>query len=213
MAGLSEFPPFRRREMSLLENIQEMIGERGMSQIARHVGGDEQSIDKALSAALPTLLGAMGRKADSDDGQGLLNSFLRDDDDSPEDSHEFFENKHHEKQDLNPLLDGLFGNKRQKVEDGIGKASGLSSGQAGGLMKMLAPLVISYLGKKALKGGSSQAGGGSVFDIIKSAGQEAEEESGRKSGGMIGRLLDQDGDGDFDFSDVAKLGLGFLRRK
>ena len=198
--------------MSLLQNIQEMIGERGMAQIAKHVGGDEQSVDKALSAALPTLLGALGRKADSEEGQSLLNQFFDNDDEAPEDSHDFFENKHHEKKDLNPLLDGLFGSKRQKVEDGIGKASGLSSGQAGGLMKMLAPLIMSYMAKKAFSGGGKQSGSGSIFDIIKGAGQEAEEESKQKSGGMVGRFLDQDGDGDFDFSDIAKVGLGLFKR-
>ena len=195
--------------MSLLESLSNVIGDRGVAALAEKVGGDKDSVAKAVSAALPTMMGAMGRQADQDGGQDVLQKWLdeQDDDDSPDDAVGFFQSGRHEKTNSAALLDGLFGGKREKVEQGIGQASGLSTSQTGSLMKMLAPLVLAQLTKK-----NKKSSGGSVFDLIRSGRKEAEEQS---SGGssLIGRFLDQDGDGDFDFGDVMKIGFGFLGGK
>ena len=194
--------------MSLIESLSNVIGEDGISAIANKVGGDKESVAKAISAALPTMMGAMGRQADSTDGQGALQNWLadHDDDDAPDDAVGFFDSGRHERSDAASMLDGLFGGKRERVESGIGKASGLSTGQTGNLMKMLAPFVLSQLTKRG-----KQSGGGSVFDLIRGGRREADEES--RGGSLVGRLLDQDGDQDFDLNDVMKLGMGLFGGK
>ncbi len=194
--------------MSIFEQITNSIGEKGVSQIAKQLGGDNESISKAISAALPTVLGAMGRKSGESEGQGILQQFLdENDDDAPEDSADYFEQGHHEKRDVMPLLQGILGGKKDRIEDGIGKASGLDKSQVGKLMQMLAPLVINHLSKQGKK---ENREGSSLFEMIRDGGKDAETKSG--SGGLMAQFFDQDNDGDFDLSDVAKIGMGFFKK-
>ena len=71
-------------------------------------------------------------------------------------------------------------------------------------MKMLAPMVMGALGKK------KQSEGLGVGDLMGFLGgeQKAVEQAG--GGSLIGRMLDQDGDGDFDMGDLAKVAMGKL---
>ncbi len=101
-------------------------------------------------------------------------------------------------------LAGLLGGRQSKVEQGIGKASGLNGGQVGSLMGMLAPLVMGALARKT-KTENMDAGG--LAGMLRGERKSIENQA---SGGLLAGLLDQDGDGDFDFSDIMKLGMSRL---
>ena len=68
---------------------------------------------------------------------------------------------------------------------------------------MLAPMVLGALAKQKQTQGLDA---GKLMGYLSKEKASVEE----KTGGMIGKLLDQDGDGDFDLSDVAKLAVGKL---
>ncbi len=194
--------------MSSISDLVAQALSGNMSEISNKIGADPQQTEKAISAALPTMIGALSRKAEGDDGGGLMGMLDRDGDGSAlDDLAGFIGGGGHESRG-NQVLDGLFGGKRNRVENAVGQASGLSADQSGMLMKMLGPLVMGALMKKA---GGSSGGGldmGSLVNMMQGERQEIERDTQQSS--MIGRLVDQDGDGDFDFSDMAKIGMGYL---
>ncbi len=103
---------------------------------------------------------------------------------------------------IGDLLGGILGQKKDKVESSIGKSSGLSGSQISMLLAMVAPMVLIALTKKAQASDSKN-----MNDVLQ---EERAELNKSSSGSMLGKMFDQDGDGDFDLSDIVKLGMGKL---
>ena len=101
-----------------------------------------------------------------------------------------------------------FGGQQQQAESKLGQATGLGS-NAGQLLAMLAPLVMSFLAKRV------QAQGMGANDLGNALGQERSQiqAQGGMAGGILGSLLDQNGDGKLDAGDLLKLGAGLLGGK
>ena len=106
------------------------------------------------------------------------------------------------------ILGHIFGGKQDQAAGQLGQATGLGN-NAGNLLTMLAPLVMSFLAQRVLAGGmdSSQLGN--------ALGQEKAnvQQQGGIGGGILGSLLDQDGDGQVGLSDLMKIGGGLLNNR
>jgi len=100
----------------------------------------------------------------------------------------------------------LLGGRQARVESGVSQASGLDAGQASKLMAMLAPMLMGTLGKKQREEDLSASDMGEMLQRERYLA-EASPDGG---GSFIGKMLDQDGDGDFDASDVMKFGMNKL---
>ena len=70
------------------------------------------------------------------------------------------------------------------------------------------PVPLNHLAKK---GRRENRDAGSLFDLIRGGAKEAETKTGK--GGLLARFLDQDDDGDFDFSDAIQLGMSLFNKK
>jgi len=101
----------------------------------------------------------------------------------------------------------LFGNKQGRVADMVSKSSGIGSSQAGSLIEILGPLLSAALAKQTQSGNISSK---DLDGILKSDQARVQQAPG---GGMFGKLLDQDGDGDFDMNDMLKIGMSMLFKK
>ena len=103
------------------------------------------------------------------------------------------------------ILGHLFGGRRGAVQNGVSQATGLNGGQVGQLMGLLAPLVMSTLGKVKRQQNLDSRG---VADLVNRERQTIEEETpGTQQGSLLG-LLDSNRDGKVDFQDdVAKVGM------
>jgi len=101
----------------------------------------------------------------------------------------------------------LFGNKQGKVADMVSKSSGIGSSQAGSLIEILGPLLSGALAKQTQSGNISSK---DLDGILKTDQARVQQAPG---GNMFGKLLDQDGDGDFDLNDMLKLGMSMLFKK
>ena len=86
-----------------------------------------------------------------------------------------------------------------------GQATGLGA-NAGQLLQMLAPIVMAFLAQRVSAGGLSADGLGQVLGQEKAQVQQ----QGGLGGGLLGALLDQDGDGQVGLSDLMKIGGSFL---
>ena len=191
---------------SLMDFISEQIGSEQIEQIASRLGTSTEQAESAIGMALPTLLGAAARKADDDQGVAELHDAIQREDSSNYDS---LTNMVSQAASGNAgiqafggggnILGSLLGGRKEKVESGIGKASGLDGNQVGSLLGMLAPMVMGAIGKK-----SSNLDAGGLAGMLRSEKDSMEKQA---SGGLLAGLLDQDGDGDFDFSDVMQIGM------
>jgi hypothetical protein len=76
----------------------------------------------------------------------------------------------------------------------------------GKLLTMLAPVVLGAIGKQQQEG---KLDSGSLSRMLNQERQEIERKE-PKAAGLLGSLLDTDGDGDVDMGDLAKHGAGML---
>ncbi len=191
---------------SILDLVTQALGSNGTRQIGQQLGVDEQAANKAVSGALPVILAALARNSSSSGGAGALASALdRDHDGSILDDIGGFLGGGGASGAGEGILKHVLGGRQSQVQNGLGQASGLSSGQAGQLMAMLAPIVMGALGKAQRGRGLDSGGIGAML------GQEQRHIEKREPalGGLLGSLLDQDGDGSV-VDDITKIGGSLL---
>lgn len=193
--------------MSLLEMLSQQLGSDAVQQISQQIGADPGSTSKAISGALPMLVTALDRNTnDAGGAQALAGALDRDHDGSILDDVVGFLGQGGNASMGAGILGHILGGRQQAgAQDAIGKMSGLNSGQVGQLLTMLAPLVLGALGKQKRQNGLD---GGGLSDLL---GQERQRAEAVNPGamGMLGKLLDRDGDGQVG-DELAQIGMGML---
>ncbi|MBB6576855.1 hypothetical protein HNP33_000905 [Comamonas odontotermitis] len=103
------------------------------------------------------------------------------------------------------ILGHIFGGQQDQASSNLGQATGLGN-NAGNLLKMLAPIVMSFLAQRVMAGGMNSS------DLGNALGQEQSrvQQQGGLGGGLLGSLLDQNGDGKLDVGDLMKIGGSLL---
>ena len=233
---------------SLIDDLMRQLQGAPTGQIAQQLGTDPGTAAGAIEAALPMLVGALGRNAQQPGGAGALFEALQRD------------HAGGGALDLGGLLGGLlggggaaglpgsiggmggsgggslgglgdllgsvlgggapasrqldaggilghiFGGAQPRAESGLGQVTGMSSGQAGNLLKILAPIVMAFLARQVSARGVDAGGLGQML------GQERAQvqQQGGLGGGLMNAVLDTDGDGDVDLSDLLRMGGGLL---
>ena len=179
-----------------------MLGSGELDKLGGQLGVDSASTQKAVGAAVPLLLSALGKNAASPQGaEALLGALSRDHDGSVLDNVGAALGSGALGKDGAAILGHVLGNKQSAVAAGIGQASGLTADTSGQLLAMLAPLVMGSLGKTQRQSGLDAAGLASML-----GGQREQANAGL--GGLAG-LLDMDGDGDAT-DDILKIGKKLL---
>ena len=115
--------------------------------------------------------------------------------------------------DASGILGHIFGNQQAQAQNQIGQASGLSSGQAGQLLQMLAPIVMGFLAKQVGSAKLDAGGLGNLLGGLLGQGGQSQPQSGGLAGGLLSSALDQNGDGKLDAGDLLKLGSRLLGGK
>lgn len=191
---------------SILDLVTQALGSGGAAQISKQLGLDEATANSAIGGAVPVLMGALARNASSGQGAGALASALdRDHDGSILDDLGGFLGGGGAESAGAGILKHVLGGKQTQVQQGVGAASGLDSAKAGQLLAMLAPVIMGALGKAKRSQGLDTGSLGAAL------GQEQQRMERRQPGigGMLGSLLDQDGDGSA-MDDLAKIGGSVL---
>jgi hypothetical protein len=193
---------------NILEGLMGQLGGSGaVGQIAEQLGVDEGTAQNGIQAALPILLGALARNAQTEVGAEALHNAVANDHDGS-------------------VLDNV-GGAISSYQDGPGAAilghmlggqsnaiSGLVSQQLGGanggaLLQMLAPLVMGYLGQQKQQQGLDVAGLAGM--LLGGGGQQQAQPAASGLMGMVGQLLDQNHDGS-PVDDIIGLAGRFLKR-
>ena len=187
---------------SLTDELLSQLSGPAAAKIANQLGIDPQQAQGAIGTALPLLLGKLGSNAAQPQGAQALLGALQD---------------NHSGLDVGSVLGAvlggnsgaatngagilghIFGGQQGAAQAGVAQASGLPSGQAGQLLQILAPIVMAYLGKHA-SGGNADA----LSGLLGQEHQTLRQQEG--AGGLLGSLLDQDGDGQLGLDDALKIG-------
>lgn len=197
---------------SLIEMLGTQLSGSAAETIGRKLGTNPQQTQTAIAAAIPTILEALTRQADQPQAaDGLHKAITRDHDGSLLDNLQDYL----EKGAGNPratagddILSHILGSKRSRVENGVGQLSGLDAGTAAKLLGMLAPLVLGAVGKMQRDGGLNS---GQLTDLLRN--ERTRMQTGDPAqASFFERMLDQDGDGDFDASDMMRLGSSIIGR-
>jgi hypothetical protein len=174
-----------------MTELQDIIGQIPMGQIAGLLGTDEPTARAAVEAAVPTLLAGMHNNAQAPDGAASLQSALGQHQDGLIDGG--VDVAQVDTADGEKIVDHVFGGQQDHVASqlaGSGQLGGAGSDLVRKLLPILAPIVMSYLAKKFLggsqPGAGSQAGTGAAADSGQGGGMDLGGVLGGILGGMVG---------------------------
>ena len=196
---------------NLMDLLQGQLSEGLVDQLSQQLGGaDKQQTASAASGILSTLMSAMAKNAATPDGaSALANALDNDHDGGILDNLTEILGGNAQPQNTRAtngagILKHVLGGKQSGAIDMISQMSGLSSGNTGNLMTMLAPMVMGMLGKQKR---AQNLDGGGIADFLSKSVNSATNQ--RQEMGLIGKLLDQDGDGSV-MDDIAGMGMNIL---
>jgi hypothetical protein len=196
---------------SILDALTQQLGGDAVDQISNQIGADRSSVSDAISIALPVILGGLANNASNPQGAQSLDQALAQDHDGsildllPVILGGGAPQANPRSLDGGGILDHILGGRREPVEDGISRQTGLGKGQVAQLLMMLAPIVMAYLGRQKQQ---QNMGPGDLGDAL-------ERERGRIDdrapgmGDMLGQLFDQNGDGSV-VDDIARMAPSVL---
>jgi hypothetical protein len=184
--------------MDLLNLLQGQLSDGVLDQLSQQIGGDKEQTASAASGILQTLIGGLANNASNGGAEAIANTL----------------DKHHSDGGILSNLTGLIGGqlggagaanglgilqhilggKQNAMADMIGQNTGLSGGQVGNLMQILAPMVMSQLGQAKQQNGLDAGGIASLLTNVVSNGG-GQQDAGSGMMGLVTRFLDKDGDG------------------
>jgi len=198
--------------MSLLDMLQDQLAGGAAAQIGKQMGTDQAGAQKAIGAALPALMAALAGNAKRPEGAASLAQALdKKHDGSVLDDLPGFLSRGDTK-DGSGILKHALGGRQAAVETEVAKQSGLDPKAIAGLLPMLAPIGMGALGRQKKQQGMDV---GALASMLSGEGQRAKEMAPGALG-MLGGLLDDEGDG-LDAGDIADAGKkllgGFLKNR
>lgn len=173
----------------MLESLVGALGGDTLGQLAGAIGGDNEGTSKAVTAALPALLGGLVNNTREPSGAEALLSALGKHDGSILDNLGGLLGGGRDDSDGNKILGHVLGDRQPNVVQQLMNASGLDMGSIMKLLPILAPMVLGWLGKQKAQR-NLDAGG--LTSLLNEEKDEVAKDEGL--GGIMG-MLDRDGDG------------------
>ena len=200
---------------SLTQQLFAQLQGAPMQQMSSQLGIGEQQTSQAVGTALPLLMGALGKNASQPQGaQALLGALQKDHADGGGNIAGLLGSVlgggGGRQADGAGILGHILGGNQQRAESGLAQMTGLDGNKAGQLMKMLAPLVMAFLAKQATRQGNADP---QALGTLLGQEQEQIRQEGGGAAGLLGAVLDQDGDGKLGLGDALKIGGGLLGGK
>lgn len=202
--------------MDLNSLLQGQLPAELIGQLSQQIGGSSEQTSNAASGIINTLLGGLAKNAGSEEGaQNLANALDKNHDGS------IFNNlagllSGQEQASNSGAMNGLgilqhiLGGKTNGAADLIGQMSGLSSGQSGNLMALLAPILMGALGQTKQQNGLDAGGIASLLTNAVSSQSQSAQSSPLMN--IATKFLDKDGDGSI-MDDVAGMVMNNLFKR
>ncbi|MDI9309345.1 MAG: DUF937 domain-containing protein [Limnohabitans sp.] len=202
----------------ILDLINSDLGKQIIGGISNQVGTSESETSSVLTSALPTLVNAMQNNSQTEQGAGgLLGALLggKHDGGILDNLGGLFGGGGIDTEDGGKILGHVLGGNQADVQNGLSQQTGVSTDKIGMILKMAAPILMSYLAGQA-KSSNVQNGtdlGGLLGGLL--GGGQSQSQPSSTGGSILTSMLDQDGDGQLGVGDAVaavtkKGGLGGL---
>lgn len=155
----------------LVEGILGQLGSKGVGEIAKSLGVDDNLAGAAVKMALPAILGGMANNSRETSGAESLASALSDHNPS------IFDNLGAllgDSSDGAKILGHVLGGRQPKVAENLAGQSGLDMGLIMQLLPILAPLVMGYLSKQKQDQGLDAGGLGGLLTSERQQSEQAQ---------------------------------------
>ena len=145
--------------------VDDILGAMPADQISQQVGASPDEVRTAAAAVLPALLGGLQANAGDPSGAGsILQALGQHDDDLLTGGADL---SAIDEQDGTAIAGHIFGDQEDEVVNRLGGLPAVGGSGAGGalvrkLLPILAPMVLSWLANRVLKGGGGGLGGGTA---------------------------------------------------
>lgn len=195
---------------AILDTLKQHLTPTAIQKMSASIGADPATTEKAVSMALPALLGGLARNASKPQGAQSLDRALNDHDGGILDNLGGILGSGGAGGIGGAILGHIFGSRRAPVEEGVGKATGLDSQQIGKLLVMLAPIVMGVLGRMKQQ---KRIDASRLPDVLQKSTKRMEQDV--PGAGGLASMLDSNNDGQIA-DDLARMGesvLGGLFRK
>lgn len=197
---------------SLNDLLGDQQGNDTLGQISNAIGADQGATSSAIQMALPMIVSGLANNASTPDGAQSLNNALGQDH-----SGGLLQNigglimgqlQPSRETDGGGILGHILGPKQDQAAETISGHSGLNTGQVMQILMMLAPIVMSFLGKKKQEE-NLDAGGLAGY----LGGQQQQmQSSGNSVMDTVGSFLDSDKDGSA-LDDIASMAFNYFTKK
>jgi len=178
--------------MNLMDILQGQLSDDVLGQLSDQIGADKQQTATAANGIFATLIGGLANNASSEGGLSSLGSALdRDHDGSMLDDlmgmvGGVLQGGGQTNNALNGsgILGHILGGQQEVAAEQVSQSSGLNMSQVMKLMPILAPILMSVLGKAKSSGGLDM---GSIAQILMGSAQQTQQQGGM--GDLIGSVL------------------------
>lgn len=169
--------------MDLSNILGALTGNDAASAIAQNLKLDTNQVSSVITAALPSLLGAMQKNASTEAGAASLAQAMGN---HAGNAGNILNNlKATDLTDGNKILGHIFGGNLSNVLGGISKSTGVASNAVGNILASIAPSLLALLGKGQKSSGTNAAGLEGMLGMIL-GGMSS---SGKSNSGGLGSIL------------------------
>ena len=196
--------------MNITDGLLGQLKGKPLGQISQQLGITSGQASTAIAAALPLLIGALGRNSRQQEGAESLFGALKRDHvgHNPED---VLSSALSGGGDGEKILGHIFGAREPMAAQGLGVATGLQPDMANKVLRLLAPVALGYIAKqmfdrrqakKASKNApAAQPSPADLSDVLGHEEVQITKQEG-VGGKLLGAVLDRNQDGKVDFSDL-----------
>ena len=190
----------------IFDLIKNSIGDSVMNQVSQQIGGNKEGAQRAVAAAVPMLLSALQKNAQSESGaQSLANALEKDHDGGILGNLGSMFGQSQSQSMGEKILGHVLGGRQQNVSNQLSQATGMGGADVTKILASLAPVVMGAVGKAKKENNLGVSG---LQNLLTQERQSIQKQQPNLN--FLEKALDSDGDGDVDLSDVLKKGSGLL---
>ena len=202
----------REITMNMTEGLLGQLQGKSLGQISQNLGITSGQASTAIAAALPLLIGALGRNSRQPQGAESLFGALQRDHVGRE-PQDVLSSALQGGGDGEKILGHIFGAREPIAAQGLGVATGLQPDMANKVLRLLAPVALGYIAKKMFDrrqarasakppaSATTQPSPTELGDVLRNEEVQITRQDG-VGGKLLGAVLDRNHDGKVDFSDL-----------
>lgn len=174
--------------MNLIDLITGATGSQVADRAESKFGVSKNQIIALLAVAAPLVISYLRKKSqDTNEAEALNNALDKDHDGSILDNPDQAESREAEG---NSILDHVFGQKKNEVENGLSQSTGISMDKIGPILAMLAPVIMGYIGKEKQSNSVSAGGLGDLLGgILGGASQQVQNQESNPLNDLLSGVL------------------------